>query len=151
MEAVTTLFQKSWMEGIDPNGRKFAKLKFFKKTERKRSRNTSAYRPISLIITLGKCTKRVVRQSSIFSGAEKFCLVHGLRQFTCVVKSNVRTLNFRSDVIYSLPRNTLNDVRRRSLCDVKMSKMKETRASEQELTYTPGQCHRLIHKIVFKI
>ena len=26
-----------------------------------------------------------------------------------------------------------------------------TRASEQGLTYTPGQCHRLIHKIVFKI
>ena len=28
---------------------------------------------------------------------------------------------------------------------------KETRASEQGLTYTPGQCHRLIHKLVFKI
>ena len=27
----------------------------------------------------------------------------------------------------------------------------QTRASEQGLTYTPGQCHRLIHKIVFKI
>ena len=26
-----------------------------------------------------------------------------------------------------------------------------TRASEQGLTYTPGQCHHLIHKIVFKI
>ena len=26
-----------------------------------------------------------------------------------------------------------------------------TRISEQGLTYTPGQCHRLIHKIVFKI
>ena len=26
-----------------------------------------------------------------------------------------------------------------------------TRASEQRLTYIPGQCHRLIHQIVFKI
>ena len=30
-------------------------------------------------------------------------------------------------------------------------KNRKTRASEQGLTYTPGQCHRLIHKIVFKI
>ena len=30
-------------------------------------------------------------------------------------------------------------------------KVSQTRASEQGLTYTPGQCHRLIHKIVFKI
>ena len=30
-------------------------------------------------------------------------------------------------------------------------KGQKTRASEQGLTYTPGQCHRLIHKMVFKI
>ena len=28
---------------------------------------------------------------------------------------------------------------------------RKTRASEQGLTYTPGQCHRLIPKMVFKI
>ena len=42
-----------------------------------------------------------VRQNLFyFSGAGKFCLAHGLGQFICVVKSDVRTLNFRSDVIF---------------------------------------------------
>ena len=35
-----------------------------------------------------------------FSGDGKFCLAHGLRQLTPDVKSDVRTLNFRSDVTY---------------------------------------------------
>ena len=41
---------------------------------------------------------------SIFSGARKFRLIHGLRQLICDVKSVVRILNFRSDVTYALPR-----------------------------------------------
>ena len=59
------------------------------------------------------------RICSIFSGAGKFCLALGLGQLTRDVKSDVRTLNFRSDVTYALPRRTPNDIRRRSLCDVK--------------------------------
>ena len=35
--------------------------------------------------------------------------------------------------------------------DLNFPPQNETRASEQGLTYIPGQCHRLIHKIVFKI
>ena len=45
-----------------------------------------------------------------FSGAGKFCLAHGLGQLTSDVKSYVRTLNFRSDVIFA--RKTQNDVRK---------------------------------------
>ena len=45
-----------------------------------------------------------MRQSLFyFSGAGKFCLVRGLRQFTCGVKSDAKTLNFSSDVMYALP------------------------------------------------
>ena len=58
----------------------------------------------------------------IFSGAGNFCLAHGLRPLTRYVKTDVRILNFRSDVSYALPRKTPNDVRRRSLCDVKCQK-----------------------------
>ena len=36
-------------------------------------------------------------------------------------------------------------------CNSFLHPLNRTRASEQGLTYTPGQCHRLIHKIVFKI
>ena len=61
----------------------------------------------------------------IFSGAGKFCFAHGLRQLTRDVKSDIRTLNFRSDITYAQPRKTSNDVRRRSLCDVKCQKIKE--------------------------
>ena len=43
------------------------------------------------------------RVCSIFSGAGKFCLVHGLRQLTRDFKSDVRTLNFKSDVTYAQP------------------------------------------------
>ena len=57
-----------------------------------------------------------------FSDAGKFCLAHGLRQLTRDVKSDVKTLNFTSDVIYALLRKTPNDIRRRSLCDVKYHK-----------------------------
>ena len=53
-----------------------------------------------------------------FSGAGKFCLAYGLRQPIRDVKSDVRTLNFRSDVTFAHLK-TLNDVRERSLCDVK--------------------------------
>ena len=45
------------------------------------------------------------RQNSLyFSGAGKFCLAHGLRQLTHDVESDVRTINFRSDVIFTPPR-----------------------------------------------
>ena len=54
-----------------------------------------------------------------FSGAGKFCLAHGLTQLTRDVKSEVRTLNFRSDVAYLPTRKTPNDVRSRSLSDQK--------------------------------
>ena len=51
-----------------------------------------------------------VRQSLFyFSGAGKFRLAHGLRQLIRDVKSDVRILNFRSDVTYSLKRKTPND------------------------------------------
>ena len=60
---------------------------------------------------------------SIFSGAGKFCLAHELGQLTRDVKSDVRILNFRRDVTYALPRS--NDIRRRSLYDVKCQKIKE--------------------------
>ena len=61
-----------------------------------------------------------MRQSLFnFSGSGKFCLAHGLKQLTRDVKNGVRILNLRSDVTYSLPLKSTNDVRRRSLCDVK--------------------------------
>ena len=56
---------------------------------------------------------------------DTYCLAHGLGQLTRAVKSNVKTLNFRSDVIFSPPRKTPNGVRKRSLCAVKCKKMKE--------------------------
>ena len=46
----------------------------------------------------------------IFSGAGKFCLSHGLGQLTGLVKSNVRTLYLRSDVILArVGRKTLRN------------------------------------------
>ena len=45
---------------------------------------------------------------SIFSGAGKFCLAHGLRQLKRDVKSDVKTLNLRNDVTDSLPRKPPN-------------------------------------------
>ena len=56
-----------------------------------------------------------------FSGAGKFCLTHWLRQLTHDVKSGVRPLYFRSDGM-----KTSNNVRERSLCNVKYLKIKET-------------------------
>ena len=56
---------------------------------------------------------------SNFSGAENFCLAHGLGQLTHDGKSDVKDLNFRSHVTYALLQKTPNDVRQRSLCDVK--------------------------------
>ena len=53
---------------------------------------------------------------------EKFCLAHGLEQLSSDVKSYVRTLNFRSDFTFAPPRKTPNDIRKRSLCDVKCQK-----------------------------
>ena len=44
----------------------------------------------------------------------KFCLALGQAQLTRDFKSDVRTLNFRSDVIFALPRKTQNGVRKRS-------------------------------------
>ena len=65
------------------------------------------------------------RMCSIFNGTGKFCLAHELRQLTRHVKSDVRKLNFKSDVTYALPRKAPNDVRRGSLCDVKCQKLKK--------------------------
>ena len=47
---------------------------------------------------------------------------HRLRQLTRDVKSDVRTLNFRSDVTFAAPLKTPKGVRKRSLCDVKCQK-----------------------------
>ena len=47
------------------------------------------------------------RVRSIFSGAGKFCLAYGLRQFTRDIKSDVSTLNLRSGVTFALPRKNL--------------------------------------------
>ena len=43
------------------------------------------------------------RVCSIFSGAGKFCLAHGLGQLARSVKSDVRTLNFITDVTFAPP------------------------------------------------
>ena len=43
--------------------------------------------------------------SSIFSDAGTFCHDHGLGQLTRDVKSDVRTLYFRGDVIFAPPRS----------------------------------------------
>ena len=59
---------------------------------------------------------------SIFNGAGKFCLAHGLRKLTSNVKSDVITLNFIRDVTCAAPRKIPNDVRRRSLSDIKCQK-----------------------------
>ena len=48
---------------------------------------------------ISKCFLTCETVFSIYSGAGKFCLAHGLRQLTHV-KSDVRTLNFRRDVTY---------------------------------------------------
>ena len=50
----------------------------------------------------------------------------------CHIKSDVKTLNFESDVTYLPPRKSLNDIRQRSLSDAKMSNIKET-TNENEL------------------
>ena len=57
------------------------------------------------------------RVYSIFRGAGKFSLARGLRQLILDVKSDVRILNFRTDVTIATPRKLPNDVRKRSLCD----------------------------------
>ena len=62
-----------------------------------------------------------------FRGAGKFCLANGLRQLTRDAKSDVRTLNFRTDVIFASPRKPPNDDRKRSLCNVKCQKWKKWR------------------------
>ena len=58
---------------------------------------------------------------SIFSDDGKFCYAYGLRQLMRDVESYVRTQNVRGDVTYASPK-TPNDVRRRSLHDVKCQK-----------------------------
>ena len=42
------------------------------------------------------------------------------------LKSDVRTLNFRNNVIFARPRKTQNDCWKRSLCDVKCQKKEKT-------------------------
>ena len=56
---------------------------------------------------------------------KKICLAHELRQITRDIKSDVRTLNFISDVTFVVPRKTSNDVRRWSLCDIICQKIKK--------------------------
>ena len=53
---------------------------------------------------------------------DTYNLAHRLRLLIRNVKSDDRTLNFRSDVTYAPPRKTSNDFRGRSLCDVKCRK-----------------------------
>ena len=64
-----------------------------------------------------------------FSGAGKSCLAHGLGQLIRDVKSDVRTLNFKSDVIFAPPRKTPNDVEK-VVMRRKMSKVKEMTNNE---------------------
>ena len=69
-----------------------------------------------------------VRQNLFyFNGAGKFCLAHRLSQHASDVKCDVKILNFKSDVIFAPPRKIPNDVRKRSLCDVKYQKLKISR------------------------
>ena len=56
------------------------------------------------------------------SGAGKVGLAHGLRQLTRDNKSDVRTLNFISDVTNAAPRKTHNGVQKRSLYNIKCHK-----------------------------
>ena len=55
-----------------------------------------------------------------FSAAGNFCVAYGLGQLTRDVKSDVRTLNYRSNVIFAPPLKTPNNVRKRLLCDKKV-------------------------------
>ena len=64
-----------------------------------------------------------------FSGAGKFCHTHGPRQPISDLKSDVRTINIRSDVTYLPPRKASNDVRRKSLCAVKCKKKRNDECS----------------------
>ena len=57
---------------------------------------------------------------------ENSVLPNGLRQLTRDVKSDVRTLNFRSDVTYAPPRKTSNEDLEKVVMRRKMSKIKET-------------------------
>ena len=60
-----------------------------------------------------------MRQSLFyFSGAEKLCLAHWLKQLTRDVKSDVRTLNFISDVNFKPQQKTSNVLLIMSFCDV---------------------------------
>ena len=65
------------------------------------------------------------RVCPIFNGAVKFGLAHGLRQINRNVKTDVRTLNFRSDVTFAPTRKTPIDVRKKLLCDVKFQQSKK--------------------------
>ena len=53
----------------------------------------------------------------------------GARTLSCLwagtAKNDIRTLNFRSDVIFHHHEKTPNDIQKRLLCDIKMSKMKK--------------------------
>ncbi|MEW8548209.1 MAG: reverse transcriptase domain-containing protein [Candidatus Thiodiazotropha sp.] len=84
VEAITSLFQKSWIEGHVPSEWKFAKVKFLKKAGKKSYHSTNAYRPISLTSTLGKCMERVVF-SRLYSYVEHHSVIdpeqEGFRKF----------------------------------------------------------------------
>ena len=80
-----------------------------------------------------------MRQSLFYflSGAGKFSPAHGLRQLTCDGKSGVESLNFMSHATYIRHHEKPNDVRRRSLCDIKCQKLKKLLMVNYNF-----QCHR---------
>ena len=78
----------------------------------------SAYKQVPIFCLM--CYFLPMRQILFyFSGAGKFCLAHELRQLRRDVKHIFKTLNFRSDVTFAPTPETPNDIRKRSLCDVK--------------------------------
>ena len=80
-----------------------------------------------------------VRQSLFYflSGAGKFSPAHGLRQLTCDGKSGVESLNFMSHATCIRHHEKPNDVRRRSLCDIKCQTLKKLLMVNYNF-----QCHR---------
>ncbi|MCG7878799.1 MAG: reverse transcriptase domain-containing protein [Candidatus Thiodiazotropha endolucinida] len=84
IEAVNSLFRRSWDEGILPAQWKEAKVKFLKKAGKASYHNPSSYRPISLTSILGKCMERII-YTRLYSYAEHHNLIdpeqEGFRRF----------------------------------------------------------------------
>ena len=76
----------------------------------------------------------------------------GKKRYSLINKNCQRTTVSALCEIYTCTKFENNPLKRVAGIDYKNSKNSViSRASEQGLTYTPGQCHRLIHQIVFKI